>query len=67
MKKRCNACGAVMMSEDIFSTESGNVCRECLNSLSLYELMELAEDEDTVQFITRLAEFVGIGVCSEKL
>ncbi len=62
MKKRCTVCGNVIAPEDELSTPAGSVCRECVNSMSIYELSELAEDDDIQGFIARLAEFIGVGV-----
>ncbi len=67
MKYRCNVCGSTAETEDNFSTVSGNICRECVNSMCIYDLSELSDEEDMAQFINRLAEFIGAGGKNEEI
>ncbi len=67
MKNRCTVCSSAADDADIFSTLSGNVCRECVNSMSIYELSELADGEGQGAFISRLAEFIDFGGEDEEI
>ncbi len=54
-------------SSDTFDTDCGAVCRDCVNSMSVYELTELCDDGELGRFVSRLADYIASGTHDEEI